>query len=125
MHRPHPSHLLQSLIALAQSLSLKLVPVCVCTHIPCRAVPIGRIEYPVEHIIENVMKGMMGVISKIPRGWRNIQAVHLKTVDSIALPVYNSLPPEPQLLAPVEEGPKKKRVQLDDVPTGTSSGNQD
>ena len=66
---------------------------------------------------------MSGVASKIPRGWRNIQVVNLKTVDSIALPVFNSLPPEPKLLAPIEEeGPKRKRVKLDDsapLPTST------
>ena len=69
------------------------------------------------------MKGMSGVASKIPRGWRNIQVVNLKTVDSIALPVFNSMPPEPKLLAPIEEGPKRKRVKLDDsapLPTSTS-----
>ena len=89
-----------------------------------RAVPIGRIGYSVDHIVENVVKGMSGVASKIPRGWRNIQVVNLKTVDSIALPVFNSLPPEPKLLAPIEEeGPKRKRVKLDDsapLPTSTS-----
>jgi ribosome biogenesis protein UTP30 len=84
----------------------------------CVAVPIGRIGYPVEHIVANIMRGMAGVISKIPRGWRNIQAVQLKTVDSIALPVYNSLPPEPKLLAPVNEEPKQKRVKLEDASTG-------
>ena len=71
-----------------------------------------------EHIVANVMRGMAGVVSKIPRGWRNIQAVQLKTVDSIALPVYNSLPPEPKLLAPVNEEPKQKRVKLEDASTG-------
>ena len=58
------------------------------------------------------MKGMVGVASKVPRGWRNIQVVHLKTVDSIALPVYNSLPPEATLLATL--APAEKRVKLSD-----------
>ena len=58
------------------------------------------------------MKGMVGVASKVPRGWRNIQVVHLKTVDSIALPVYHSLPPEATLLATLP--PAEKRVKLSD-----------
>ena len=91
----------------------------------CRAVPIGRIGYSVDHIVANILKGMMGVISKIPQGWRNIQVVHLKTVDSIALPVYNSLPPEPKLLAPIEEGPKQKRIKLDDSFSPANTSNSD
>ena len=66
------------------------------------------------------MQGMRGVSSKIPRGWRNIQAVHLKTIHSIALPLYTSLPPEPKLLAPSDGAPKRKRVKLEDTaPAGT------
>ena len=38
--------------------------------------------------------------------------VHLKTVDSVALPIYHSLPPEAKLLAPLGEGPVEKRVKL-------------
>ena len=61
---------------------------------------------------------MAGVVSKVPRGWRNIQAVNIKTVHSISLPVYNSLPPEPKLLPGIEEisaEPKTKRVKLEAV----------
>lgn len=78
----------------------------------CCAVPIARIGFPTRHIVENIAHGMRGVASKIPRGWRNIQSVHLKTVDSIALPLYNSLPPQATLL-PAVDGPrgKKRRVE--------------
>ena len=41
--------------------------------------------------------------------------VHLKTVDSIALPVYNGLPPGPELLPNALSGPPRKRVKLDTV----------
>ena len=57
--------------------------------------------------MENITEGMRGVASKIPRGWRNIQSVHLKTVDSIALPLYNALPPQATLL-PAVAGPREK-----------------
>ena len=52
--------------------------------------------------------------SHIPRGLRNIQSVHLKTPDSIALPIYNSLPPPPGLLpGTADEVPSAKRLKLD------------
>jgi ribosome biogenesis protein UTP30 len=78
----------------------------------CVALPIARINYPTAHIVENIVKGMRGVVNRVPRGWRNIQVVHLKTVDSVALPIYHSLPPEAKLLAPLGEGPVEKRVKL-------------
>jgi ribosome biogenesis protein UTP30 len=47
-----------------------------------------------EQIIENINIAVTGLIEKIPRKWKNIQSVHLKTSESIALPLYNSLPEE-------------------------------
>ena len=70
------------------------------------------------------MKGMRGVVSKVPRGWRNIQVVHLKTPDSVALPLYHSLPPEAKILAPLSEGPAEKRVKLGSVDTDAEEGEE-
>lgn len=78
------------------------------------SVPIGRVSFPAEHVVENICGAMKGVASKIPRGWSNIQSVHIKSTDSIALPVYNSLPPEPKSLPAVGEG-RIKRIKLEEV----------
>lgn len=67
------------------------------------AVLIGRINIPLSQLIENVISGLKGVVGKVPRGWANIQSVHLKTTESIALPIYNSLPPQPTTLPGVNE----------------------
>ena len=78
------------------------------------AVPIGRINAPSQHTVENTILGMQAITTKIPRGWRNIQSVHLKTVDSIALPLYNSLPPPATLLPDINKQPRGvKRVRLE------------
>ena len=39
----------------------------------------------------------------------------MKTVDSVALPIHHSLPPEAKLLVPLGEGPLVKRVKLSSV----------
>ena len=75
----------------------------------------GRIGFPGSHLKENVCEAMKAIVHRIPRGWRNIQSVHIKSVDSMALPVFNSLPPEPQSLPSIEDGPKVKRVKLLEV----------
>lgn len=101
-HTP-PSHHLSSLLPLSPLTSNS-------------AVPIARINYPSTHIVENILQGMRGVINKIPRGWRNVQAVHLKTTYSISLPVYNTLPPAPERLPAMDEGgPRRKRIKLEHV----------
>ena len=39
------------------------------------------------------MVAVASYIAKIvPRGWNNIQSIHMKTAESVALPLYNSLP---------------------------------
>ena len=65
---------------------------------------------------------MSGVANRIPRGWRNIQAVHIKTADSVALPIYHTLPPEAKLLGPLEEPPAEKRVKLSDEEEESAAG---
>ena len=75
----------------------------------------GRIGFPDGHLKENICEAMKAITQHIPRGWRNIQSIHVKSVDSVALPVYNSLPPKPLSLSSVGEGPKVKRVKLTEV----------
>ena len=79
------------------------------------SVPIGRVGFPKDHLVENVCGAMKVVASQIPRGWNNIQSIHIKSVDSISLPVFNSLPPEPSLLPPLGDMPPVKRVKLMEV----------
>lgn len=80
----------------------------------CSAVPVARINYPASHLVENVISGMNTIATRLHQGWRNIQTVHLKSVDSIALPLFNSLPPAPTLLPGVRDGPVRKKIKLEE-----------
>ena len=42
-------------------------------------------------IVENIMAVIEGASEKVPKKWKNIQALHIKTPDSVALPIYNKL----------------------------------
>lgn len=80
----------------------------------CCHIPVGRVGFPPEDLCSNITSAIMGVASHIPRGLKNIQSVHLKTPDSIALPIHSSLPPPPGLLpAAADETPATKRIKLD------------
>ena len=78
---------------------------------------IGRLGQPAQHIADNVLAGVRAIADRVPRGFRNFQSLHLKTIDSIALPIYNSLPPQPTRLPDVGEeqaAPVVKRIKLDE-----------
>mmetsp|Transcript_12 Transcript_12/g.23 ORF Transcript_12/g.23 Transcript_12/m.23 type:complete len:325 (+) Transcript_12:39-1013(+) len=60
---------------------------------PCSMVKIGRVNFDTDHLVKNIMGSIDTIASKISAGhWSNIQSIHLKTADSLALPIYNSLP---------------------------------
>eukprot|EP00124_Ichthyophonus_hoferi_P005279 Ihof_evm2s725 gene=Ihof_evmTU2s725 len=58
----------------------------------CVMVRIGSTGQTDEQIIENIMAGMEGVVDKIPHKWANVQSVHIKTSESVSLPIYASVP---------------------------------
>ncbi|KAF8924339.1 ribosomal protein L1p/L10e family-domain-containing protein [Dissophora ornata] len=60
----------------------------------CMAVKVGLTSQSASEITANIQTAMPYIIAKIPRQWKNIQAINLKTNDSIALPIFNSLPDE-------------------------------
>lgn len=42
---------------------------------------------------------MQGAVAHIPKKWSNVQALFLKTADSVALPIYQMLPSSQQKIA--------------------------
>ena len=73
---------------------------------PCCAVQIATTAMDKEEIAENVLKGMAEIANRIPKKWSNIQAVHMKTAESVALPLYQYLAPrlEEEALDEMSEG---------------------
>ena len=58
----------------------------------CCSVKVGRTDFTPTQVSENVMAAIRALVLKVPRQWRNIQSMHLKSTSSIALPIYNALP---------------------------------
>lgn len=58
---------------------------------PCSAIKIAKTTMTADEVVENIMAGVKAVVKHIPKGIKGIQAIHIKTDDSIALPIYNSL----------------------------------
>lgn len=58
----------------------------------CTAIRVGLTSQSAAEITANIETAMPHIVEKIPRKWKNIQAINLKTSGSVALPIYNSLP---------------------------------
>jgi len=58
----------------------------------CCAVKVGKSNLTCEEIVENILQCSEHIASKIPKKWKNVQSINIKTTDSIALPIYNALP---------------------------------
>lgn len=82
-------------------------------HGACSAVAVGEIsQHTPKELFENLIHAMRVVGHKMPGGWENIKTIHLKTSNSIALPVYQASPLVSNDLPDVPndvEGKKRKR----------------
>ena len=78
-----------------------------------RAVPVARVGQSTDNVVQNILQCVKTMSNKVFRGLDNIQSINIKTVDSIALPVFNSLPKPASVLTEPGEIPKSKRVKLD------------
>ena len=58
---------------------------------PCVSVRIGTTAMGQAKCVENIMAAIETIVGHIPQKWRNVQAVHIKTPDSLALPLFQFL----------------------------------
>ncbi|KAJ1915646.1 proteasome-interacting protein cic1 [Mycoemilia scoparia] len=61
----------------------------------CVSVKIGKTSQNYKDIAENIEHAISYIVDRIPRKWKNVQAIHIKTPESLSLPIYNSLPEAP------------------------------
>lgn len=57
---------------------------------PCSTVKIGQSHQGTTMLVENGLDVIKQVVERIPHGWDNINSIHVKSFDSLALPVYTS-----------------------------------
>ncbi|KAM0865499.1 hypothetical protein ACQ4PT_043207 [Festuca glaucescens] len=58
----------------------------------CSGIKVGRLDMEEEEIVDNVMAAVEAAVEKVPKNWANVRALHLKAVDSVALPIYQAVP---------------------------------
>ncbi|XP_028119706.1 ribosomal L1 domain-containing protein 1-like [Camellia sinensis] len=58
----------------------------------CSVVRIGKASMESGEIVENVIAAIDGVVEVSPKKWAGVRSFHLKFSDSVALPIYQTLP---------------------------------
>ncbi|XP_066347117.1 uncharacterized protein [Miscanthus floridulus] len=56
----------------------------------CRAVRVGHGAMAREEAVENVVAAVEAAAACVPRKWRNVRALHVKSPESAALPLYSA-----------------------------------
>ena len=58
-------------------------------------VRVAKSSFTEQQCMDNILAVLQAAIQHIPKGWSGIRALHLKTNESVALPVYQTLPEVP------------------------------
>lgn len=86
----------------------------------CCVIKVARVSQTRDEIVENVVAVIDGLASVIPKKWNNIRSLHLKSLESLALPLYQSIPEMPLRIEVVKtesqtDKPEKREVRDQDV----------
>ncbi|XP_032930489.1 ribosomal L1 domain-containing protein 1 [Catharus ustulatus] len=84
----------------------------------CYTTHIGHTGMKVDEIIENIIAAANVIDNKLPKKWKNVKIVHLKTLKSVALPIFTAnisnldeLDKEPSLKKKGVQKAKPKKVK--------------
>ncbi|KAG2372438.1 uncharacterized protein HKW66_Vig0206930 [Vigna angularis] len=58
----------------------------------CSVVRVAKVGMERDSIVENVMAAVEGIVEVVPKKWGNVRSLHLKLLESVALPVYQVVP---------------------------------
>src|SRR2546423_634374 len=97
-----------------------------------RSIKIGTTGMTSNQLLENLEMVIPVVIDKIPRKWKNIQSLHIKTPESISLPIYNCLPDLPIEIDPkdikkgnTENYGDENEIKINDIDSEESDSDKD
>ncbi|XP_066186411.1 ribosomal L1 domain-containing protein 1 [Sylvia atricapilla] len=84
----------------------------------CYLTRVGHTGMKVDEILENVIAAAKVIGDKLPKKWKNVKILHLKTRKSVALPIFNAnisnldeLDKQPSLKKKEEKKAKPKKVK--------------
>ncbi|XP_010247514.1 PREDICTED: ribosomal L1 domain-containing protein 1-like [Nelumbo nucifera] len=85
----------------------------------CCVLKVARISMGRDGIVENVVAAINGVGEIVPKKWANVRSFHLKLLESLALPLYQTVP---QMGMKIEGIKKKEEASKEELGSGVESG---
>ncbi|XP_038875579.1 ribosomal L1 domain-containing protein 1-like [Benincasa hispida] len=76
----------------------------------CSVVKVAKTSMEVEEIVSNVIAAIDGIAEVVPKKWSNVRSFHLKVLESIALPIYQTVP---ELKFKIEASVKGKEEEME------------
>ncbi|PIA41373.1 hypothetical protein AQUCO_02200059v1 [Aquilegia coerulea] len=76
----------------------------------CSVIKVGRISQGRDEIVANVAAAIDGITEIVPKKWANIRSFHLKLSESVALPIYQSVPEIGLKIEGVKKQEEEKKV---------------
>ncbi|KAK8958507.1 hypothetical protein KSP40_PGU019149 [Platanthera guangdongensis] len=58
----------------------------------CSGLKVGRVSMDRDQIVDNLMATINAAVERIPKKWANIRCMHIMSVQSAALPIYQDIP---------------------------------
>ncbi|RWR74732.1 Ribosomal protein L1 [Cinnamomum micranthum f. kanehirae] len=58
----------------------------------CCIMKVGLVSQERDEIVENVVAAVNGAVEIVPKKWGNVRSLHLKALESVALPIYQAVP---------------------------------
>ena len=80
----------------------------------CAALVCATTDLDETEIVENAVAACDGLVSCVPKKWRNVQSVVLKLPDSASLPVFAGELDQPKRKIATDEAPKKKKARKEE-----------
>lgn len=77
----------------------------------CSVVKVAKTSMEVEEIVNNVIAAIDGIAEVVPKKWSNVRSFHLKVLESIALPIYQTVP---EMKFKIEAAVKGKEKELEE-----------
>ncbi|KAL5704362.1 hypothetical protein ACHQM5_022802 [Ranunculus cassubicifolius] len=74
----------------------------------CSVIKVGKVSQSRDEIVGNVVAAIEGVAEIVPKKWGNIRSFHLKLSESLALPIYQTVPEMGMKIEGVRKEEEKK-----------------
>ncbi|XP_068637110.1 putative ribosome biogenesis protein C8F11.04 [Aristolochia californica] len=90
----------------------------------CCILKIGRVSQGRDQLVENIAAAIEGAAKILPKGWANIRSLHLKSLESVALPLYQIVPAtglKIEVTKREEKGEEKKEENVKQIKNGEAS----